>query len=241
LETSEQGRATVSAIDNHQDMPSKARSTRPKSNVNKTPLRQNSSTPNKRTNRQKRAPPTPPSEDGQAVSGPEDAEDGASDTYQEEDDDVKSLHSDTLDDDSDQGVRKRKHASPVKPRSPRKKRKNAKDDEDEEGEDYGLKEGQQVVGRVVQPPKKGRGKDLYTAARIINVNLSPQCPPVRYPKTRSTSFYSSQNPNATTVNGEDTLSLIRRFVTVFGYLGLDYMVCFPRINPRPVLMNTTHP
>jgi hypothetical protein len=155
---------TRNDFDNHQDMPSKARSTRPKSNVNKRPLRQNSSTPNKRrTNRQKRAPPTPPSEDGQAASGPEDAEDGASDTYQEEDDDVKSLHSDTLDDDSDRGVRKRKHASPVKPRSPRKKRKNAKNDEDEEGEDYGLKEGQQVVGRVVQPPKEGRGKDLYTA------------------------------------------------------------------------------
>jgi hypothetical protein len=203
-------------------MPSKARSTRPKSNVNKRPLRQNSSTPNKRTNRQKRAPPTPPSEDGQAVSGPEDAEDGASDTYQEEDDDVKSLHSDTLDDDSDQGVRKRKRASPVKSRrakasSPRKKRKNATDDEDEEGEDYGLKEGQQVVGKVVQAPKKGRGKDLYTAVRTINVNLSPQCSPVRYPKTRSTSFYSSQNPNATTGNGEDILSHIRRFVTVFGY------------------------
>jgi hypothetical protein len=152
-------------------MPSKARSTRSKNNVNKRLSPQNSSTRGKRVNRQKRAPHTPPSEDGQAVSGPEDAEEGASDAYQEEDDDVKSLHSDALDDDSDQGTKthgkKRKRASPVKSRrakasSPRKKHKNADSDEDEEGEDYDLKEGQQVVGRVVQAPKTGRGKHLYS-------------------------------------------------------------------------------
>jgi hypothetical protein len=123
--------------------------------------------PSKRTNRQKRAPRTPPSEDGQAVSGPEDAGDDSSDTYQEGNDDVKSLHSDALDDDSDQetkqNVKKRKRASPVKPRcakasSPRKKRKIADSDEDEEEEGYDLKEGQQVVRRVVQAPKTGRGK-----------------------------------------------------------------------------------
>jgi hypothetical protein len=161
-----------------QDMPAvKARSTRSKSNVNKNPSPQKSNTPSKRTNRQKRAPPTPPSEDGQAVSGPEDA----SDTYQEEnedDDDVKSLHSDALDDDSDQEtrktVKKRKRVSPIKPRrakasSPRKKRKNANSDEDEEGEGYDLKEGQQVVGRVVQAPKTGRGKHfIYTATRLTH-------------------------------------------------------------------------
>jgi hypothetical protein len=126
------------------------------------------------------------------ASGPaEDADEGASDTYQEEDneDDVKSLHSDALDDDSDQettrqkNARKRKRASPVKPRrtrassSPRKKRKNAASDEDgEEDEDeqgYDLKEGQQVVGKVVQAPKTGRGKSpwfsvfLYTVLRGV--------------------------------------------------------------------------
>jgi len=103
-----------------------------------------------------------------ATSGPEDAVD-SSDTYQEEhdQDDVKSLHSDALDDDSDQEtvkhVRKRKRASLVKTRparvsSPRKKRKNAASDEDEKGEEHDLKEGQQIVGKVVQAPKTGRGK-----------------------------------------------------------------------------------
>jgi len=106
-----------------------------------------------------------------ATSGPEDAVDSASDTYQEEhdQDDVKSLHSDALDDDSDQETvkhgRKRKRASLVKTRlasarvsSPRKKRKNAASYEDEKGEGYDLKEGQQIVGKVVQAPKTGRGK-----------------------------------------------------------------------------------
>lgn len=103
------------------------------------------------------------------VSGPEDANDDASDTYQEEDDedDVKSLHSDALDDDSDQQTqkhaRKRKRASPVKSRgtkatSPRKWRKRSKSDEDGEAEGYDLKEGQQIVGKVVQAPKSGQGK-----------------------------------------------------------------------------------
>ena len=104
-----------------------------------------------------------------AVSGPEDADDDASDTYQEEDDeeDVKSLHSDALDDDSDQqtlkNARKRKRASPVKSRgtkatSPRKWRKRSKSDEDGEAEGYDLKEGQQIVGKVVQAPKSGQGR-----------------------------------------------------------------------------------
>jgi hypothetical protein len=105
-----------------------------------------------------------------AASGPEDADDGASDAYQDEDDedDVKSLHSDALDDDSDQEEKKkragkRKRASLDKSRrakgsSPRKRRKSAASDEDEDEEGYSLKEGQQVVGKVVQAPKTGHGQ-----------------------------------------------------------------------------------
>ena len=105
-----------------------------------------------------------------AASESEDAAgDAVSDAYQETDDedDVESLHSDALDDDSDLDTKKlggkRKRAPHVKsPRakgsSPRKKRKNAASEEDEEGEAYDLKEGQQIVGKVVQAPKTGHGQ-----------------------------------------------------------------------------------
>jgi len=154
-----------------------------------------------------------------AVSGPEDADD----TYQEEDDedDVKSLHSDALDDDSDQETekhaRKRKRASPVKSHrakasSPRKRRKNAASDEDEEGEGYDLKEGQQIVGKVVQAPKTGRGTRCVYILEDVRINLLPQFHRVRYLKILSTSFCSSKSQNATTANGEDALSFIHRYV-----------------------------
>ena len=122
-----------------------------------------------------------------AVSGPEDADDSASDTYQEEDDenDVKSLHSDALDDDSDQETekhaRKRKRAPPIKSRtgtrtkasSPRKRRKSAVSDEDEEAEGYGVKEGQQIVGKVIQAPKTGRGTcRVYMLCAMRDVPLN---------------------------------------------------------------------
>ncbi|KAI9433008.1 hypothetical protein H4582DRAFT_1990569 [Lactarius indigo] len=110
----------------------------------------------------------PPSEDGTTVSGPDDADDGESDAYLVEDDDFdeKSLHSDALDDDSDPGSRptrvggKRKRPTPVKPRGVKgrtpKRRKSIHSDEGEEEGDNDLKEGQELVGKVVQAPKTGR-------------------------------------------------------------------------------------
>jgi len=202
-------------------MPTKARSTRAKTNINKGPSLKNSSTPRKSVRRPKRAASTSPSENGSVSSGPKDADDGVSDTYQEEeddddgDDDVKSLHSDALDDDSDQETkkhtRKRKRASPVKPRrtkgtSPRKRGKRAAREGEGEGEEYDLKDGQQIVGKVVEAPKKGRGQcslPLSTDTRSYTNLSPPQSLPVRYPKTRSTSFRNSQSRNATTVYGED--------------------------------------
>ena len=127
---------------------------------------QNSSTPKKRANGRKRVVEP-------AFSEPEDADDATSDAYSEQDDehDVKSLHSDALDDDSDletkkRGGGKRKRVSQGKtPRakvgSPRKRHKNAASDEDEEDEPYELKEGQQVVGKVVQAPKTGHGQRSF--------------------------------------------------------------------------------
>ena len=136
-------------------MPPKAPSTRAKRNVIKRTSTQ------KLANRRKQVAET-------AVSESEDAvDDAASDAYRatDDEDDMESLHSDALDDDSDLDTKKlggkRKRVSQVKsPRakgsSPRKRRKNAASDEDEES--YDLKEGQEVVGRVVQAPKTGQGQ-----------------------------------------------------------------------------------
>jgi hypothetical protein len=147
-------------------MPPKAPSTRTKRNAVKRSSMQNSSTPKKRARGRKRVVET-------ALSEPDDADDATSDAYSEQDDehDVKSLHSDALDDDSDletkkRGGGKRKRVSHGKtPRgngsSPRKRHKNAASDEDEEGDAYELKEGQQVVGKVVQAPKTGRGQCCF--------------------------------------------------------------------------------
>ena len=109
----------------------------------------------KRVNRRKRVAETEVSESENA------ANDAASDAYHatDDEDDMESLHSDALDDDSDLDAKKlggrRKRVSQVK--SPRKRRKNAASDEDEESYGYDLKEGQEVVGRVVQAPKTGQG------------------------------------------------------------------------------------
>ncbi|KAG2102552.1 uncharacterized protein F5147DRAFT_581041 [Suillus discolor] len=79
-----------------------------------------------------------------------------------EDSEPESLHSDALD---DLPPKKRtrssnsKSSSPSKPKPKRKKRKakedDIKDEEDVDDSDVDLKEGQQVVGRVVQAPKTG--------------------------------------------------------------------------------------
>jgi len=150
-------------------MPPKAPSTRTKRNAVKRSSMQNSSTPKKRAKGRKRVVV----EMALSESEPEDAGDKTSDAYTEQDDehDVKSLHSDALDDDSDletkkRGGGKRKRVSHGKtPKgkgsSPRKRQKKVASDEDEEDEVYELKEGQQVVGKVVQAPKTGRGHAAY--------------------------------------------------------------------------------
>ncbi|KAG2033376.1 hypothetical protein BDR03DRAFT_1014335 [Suillus americanus] len=79
-----------------------------------------------------------------------------------EDSEPESLHSDALD---DLPPKKRtrssnfKSSSPSKPKPKRRTRKAKEDDvndeEDVDGSDVDLKEGQQVVGRVVQAPKTG--------------------------------------------------------------------------------------
>jgi hypothetical protein len=159
-------------------MPPKAPSSRAKK---ETPLKRssmrNSSTPKKRANGRKRVVET-------ALSESEDADYD----YSEQDEyDVKSLLSDALDDDSDPGTKKRgsgkrKRVSPGKtPRakgsSPRKKHKNAVvSDEDEEGEVYELKEGQEVVGKVVQAPKTGHGQWCFLSSNIFGAKIYRDSP-----------------------------------------------------------------
>ncbi|KAF9263955.1 hypothetical protein L218DRAFT_864014 [Marasmius fiardii PR-910] len=74
--------------------------------------------------------------------------------------------SDALDDDEDKPQKKKhvstkrkrdsKSQSPSKKQSPVKKRRRIARDEDDDDDDLDLKEGQEVVGKVVQAPKTGR-------------------------------------------------------------------------------------
>ena len=87
-----------------------------------------------------------------------------------QDEDVWSLDSDALDESGDERrPHKRKtsrstvKASPGKKGSATKKRrKAAQDNADDEDEESGLKEGQEIVGTVVQAPKTGRGARTLT-------------------------------------------------------------------------------
>lgn len=138
--------------------------------------------------------------DGDDVDGNQSPSDDGSDVYEEPEYDVKSLDSDALDDDDDDEnesigrsrSRKRKRVSPVKtsPKkaTPRKKKKATVEDTDDADDDFDLKEGQEIVGTVVEAPKTGRG----ALSSVVNLNLNfintgIQCPLGRYHKTRSTS------------------------------------------------------
>lgn len=84
-----------------------------------------------------------------------------------EESEPESLHSDALD---DTPLKKRARPtrskpnlnSPSKPKPKRRKRETNEDEENEEdGSGVDLKDGQQVVGRVVQAPKTGWGNDVF--------------------------------------------------------------------------------
>jgi hypothetical protein len=89
-------------------------------------------------------------------------------------DDVQALDSDNLDDDDADtakrgkkaGAKRKKDSSSKKPK---KRRKEAASDEEES--DLELKEGQEVVGKIVRAPKTGQG-GLRTFQRRIQLDLS---------------------------------------------------------------------
>lgn len=133
---------------------------------------------------------TIPSKDdnGAEVSESSSSDDGG-DAYEEpesalEEEDVQSLDSDALDDDEEEEgpakSRKRKHGLAAKRAnaSPRKRRKAEEDLSDD------LKEGQEVVGIVVQAPKTGRGAfgSRYQCCSFLTWHV--QFPLARYRKTR---------------------------------------------------------
>ncbi|KIJ61343.1 hypothetical protein HYDPIDRAFT_96940 [Hydnomerulius pinastri MD-312] len=125
----------------------------------------------------------------ESESPAEDASDAYHDSgsdNDEDEEDVKSLHSDALDEESDyatqsKGQKKRRRvASPAKPKPKpkskgkvtsasatkpkqnssgkapaRKKRKVEEDEDEDEGSELELKDGQEVVGKVIQAPKTG--------------------------------------------------------------------------------------
>ena len=88
---------------------------------------------------------------------------------EEEPSDVESINSDNLDDDLPPNKSQRRKrgstssakSSPKKKSTPRKKRKKVDEDEDAQSE-FELDEGQEIVGKVIQAPKTGRGRFVMT-------------------------------------------------------------------------------
>lgn len=75
--------------------------------------------------------------------------------------DVEALDSDNLDDDDAGTAKRRKNAQAKRkknpsPAKPKKRRKKAASEEEQESE-LELKQGQEVVGKIVRAPKTGQG------------------------------------------------------------------------------------
>ncbi|PCH36828.1 hypothetical protein WOLCODRAFT_92144 [Wolfiporia cocos MD-104 SS10] len=132
----------------------------------------------------------------EAEDGRVGGEDAASEYEDEDEEDARSLHSDALDDDDDYirpagSVRKRKRAassaSPAKrsakakekaKKSPRKKRRGGAESADESEDALNLKDGQEVVGVVVQAPKTGRvppGRISRNTLDFLKQLQRPEC------------------------------------------------------------------
>jgi hypothetical protein len=108
-----------------------------------------------------------------------------------EDSEPESLHSDALDDllpkkrtRSSNSNSNSNSSSPSKFKPKRRKRKDDVKDEDEvDCSDVDLKEGQQVVGRVVQAPKTGWGMLVFSCL-MDDRPTSLKCLLVRFRRTR---------------------------------------------------------
>ncbi|TDL27837.1 hypothetical protein BD410DRAFT_811997 [Rickenella mellea] len=139
----------------------------------------------KKTGKGKKKEPVSDLEDSEPIS----SDDNASDAYEEpesvtedhgEDDDVASIHSDALDDESDASPgKKRKRASPKKGTPKKKvspKKRKTQDDEDEEVEEW--EDGMEVVGTVVQAPTTGQvppGRISKNTLKFLSHLKDPKC------------------------------------------------------------------
>lgn len=105
------------------------------------------------------------------------------------DDDIQALDSDYLDGDEGAGTAKRGEKADTKRKKrasaskPKKRRKKAKSDEDES--DQELKQGQEVVGKIVRAPNTGQG-GVPDVPREIKAEHSSQSRLDRYLGTHST-------------------------------------------------------
>lgn len=124
--------------------------------------------PSNSTNKKR---PAPPSDDEELTGDEQNDSEGDNTFHDDEQDDLESINSDNLDDDESLSLSKRgkrasqspektKKAAPAQKSSPRKKRKIARagNDSGDEDVELELEEGQEIVGRVVQAPKSGRGE-----------------------------------------------------------------------------------
>jgi len=149
-----------------------------------------------------------------------------------EDSEPESLHSDTLD---DPPIKKRARPTPSRPNSsskPKPKGRKRRINEDaEEEEDNGsgvdLKDGQQVVGRVVQAPKLGWGNagPLTCVSDARSTSLISKGLLAGFHKTRSISSRNSKTPLVTTVNGLYYLSVRNIVVDIYPRFKLHGMQC----------------
>lgn len=132
-----------------------------------------------------------------------DSEDEGYNTSSTEDD-VQALDSDNLDDDdadtAKRGrktkIKRKKNPSPTKPRKRKKKMAS-----EEEESDLELKEGQEVVGKIVRAPKTGQG-ELQVFRQGVKLSGVPQFLRGRYPRILSTFLTNLRNQNATIGNGQ---------------------------------------
>jgi hypothetical protein len=153
-----------------------ARSARSKTSQSPKKSVTNRPTKGSKSKRQQKGEAASPGVEEDDLDFNESSSDDAGDVYtesasaKEDEDDVMSMDSDALDDDeSTDKSRKRKRVSPAKKASSKKSspRKKKKDNDDESGDDFGLKEGQEVVGVVVQAPKTGRGTRVRNLCQHI--------------------------------------------------------------------------
>lgn len=141
------------------------------------------------------------------------------------DEDQQEYDSDALDGSEDEAkMKKRKRVSSSQKkttRSPRKKQKASESEED----DFDLKDGQEIVGVVVQAPKTGRGKCSVTAC-INLAHKSTQSLLARYLRIRSTFWLNYKIQNVMIGNG--TWSSSYPVSQLISKQGLKYMVSHPR-------------